>query len=191
MRPGRVALGVCVPHLRAPYAFETALSHSRRPTIGVRASGMSMPTRSTGRPQSFREDDSSSLGSGWEAKDARSSARSAEAKAAEDARRAAELKAAEEARRVAKTKAAGNAPRVAKSKAAKGAPSSAATHPGKTPEEMPVPPADLTAPPRGRRCWPLLTSVALFEPASGPFWTARLPIPLNRVMKMANWRGSA
>jgi hypothetical protein len=44
MRPGRVALGVCVPHLRAPQAFETALSHPRRPTIGVMASGMSMAT---------------------------------------------------------------------------------------------------------------------------------------------------
>src|SRR5580704_9729717 len=66
IQPGRVALGVSVPHLRAPYAFETALSHPRRPTIGLRASGMSMATRSTGRPQSFREDDSSSLGSGWE-----------------------------------------------------------------------------------------------------------------------------
>ena len=28
-RVGKVGLGVCVPHLRAPYAFETALSHIR------------------------------------------------------------------------------------------------------------------------------------------------------------------
>ena len=69
--------------------------------------------------------------------------RAAEAKAAEDARRAAEAKAAKEARRVAKTKAAEDAPRVAKSKAAEGARSAAATHPGKRPEEMAAPPADL------------------------------------------------
>jgi hypothetical protein len=77
-----------------------------------------------------------------EAKAAVEARHAAEAKAAEDARLVAEAKAAEEARRVAEAKAE-EARRAAEAKAAKGAPSCAATRPGKRPEEMPVPPADL------------------------------------------------
>jgi hypothetical protein len=69
--------------------------------------------------------------------------RAAEAKVAEDARRAAEAKAAKVVRGGAKAKAVEAGRRVAKSKAPEGAPSCAATHPGKRPEEMAVPPADL------------------------------------------------
>jgi hypothetical protein len=68
---------------------------------------------------------------------------SAGLKAAEEARRAAEAKAAKVVRGGAKAKAVEAGRRVAKSKAPEGAPSCAATHPGKRPEEMAVPPADL------------------------------------------------
>jgi membrane protein involved in colicin uptake len=79
-----------------------------------------------------------------EAKAAEEARRSAEAKAAEGARRATEAKAAaEDARRTAEAKAVEDASRVAKSKAADGAQSAAATHPGKRPEKMAAPPADL------------------------------------------------
>lgn len=77
-----------------------------------------------------------------EAKAAEEASRAAEAKAAEDARRAAEAKAAEEARRAAELKAE-DAPRIAKSKAPEKARNAAATRPGKRPEEMAAPPADL------------------------------------------------
>jgi fused signal recognition particle receptor len=69
--------------------------------------------------------------------------RVAKPKIAEEARRAAEAKAAKVVRGSAKTKAVEAGRRVAKPKTPKEASSGAATHPGRRPEEMAVPPADL------------------------------------------------